>query len=527
MLFSRFAIWPALLAGLVCLGAGPVVRADEASITVDLAHPGGPVSPTLYGIFFEEINHAGDGGLYAEMVRNRSFEDAQGLSSWSVVSDGAATAKLALNTDSPLNSRNPRSLKLETSGTGTGRAGVANSGYWGMAVTKGHSYALSLYARREGAGPDTLVATLESPSGDVLAKGRVSGVGTEWKQFSCKLAAKEGAADARLVISPTTDGAVLLDQASLFPKRTWKGRENGLRRDLGNLVADLAPAFVRFPGGCFVEGDQLANASRWKESVGDPAARPGHWNLWGYRSTDGLGYHEFLQMCEDLGSEPLFVINCGMAHGGVVPMDQLEPWVQDALDALEYALGPVTSTWGAQRARNGHPKPFALRYMEIGNENGWGDTLPLYEERYARFYDAIKAIYPSVKLVANVPVSNRPMDLVDDHYYNSPEWFAGSVGRYDKQDRKGPRIYVGEYAVTSGCGQGNLRAALAEAAFMMGLERNSDIIEMASYAPLFVNVADRKWNPDAIVFDSATSFGTPSYHVQKLFARNRPDLLLP
>ena len=258
------------------------------------------------------------------------------------------------------------------------------------------------------------------------------------------------------------------------------------------------------------------NAFRWKNSIGDLAERPGHWNLWGYRSTDGLGYHEYLQLCEDIGAEPLFVINCGMAHEDSIPNDKLGPWIQDALDAIEYANGPADSPWGSLRAKAGHPGPLqAASYMEIGNENGG----PVYEDHYRQFHDAIKAKYPEMILVANTPVRTRPMDILDEHYYDSPEFFMRNANRYDAYDRKkSPKIYVGEYAVTQGCGKGNLRAAVGEAAFMTGMERNSDIVVMASYAPLFVNCGWRQWSPDAINFDNSRVYGTPSYHVQKMFS---------
>jgi alpha-L-arabinofuranosidase len=286
----------------------------------------------------------------------------------------------------------------------------------------------------------------------------------------------------------------------------------------------MKPAFFRFPGGCYVEGGVLAEAFRWKDSIGDIAERPGHFNIWQHtRSNDGLGYHEYLQMSEDLGAEPLFVINCGMAHGDHVPMDQMGPWVQDALDAIEYANGPVESKWGALRAKAGHPKPFNLKYMEIGNENGG----PLYQERYVLFYDAIKAKYPEMNLVADQMTEKRPTEINDEHYYSDPFFFIRNAGKYDSYDRKGPKIYVGEYAVTGGAGKGNLIAALGEAAFMTGMERNSDVVIMASYAPLFVNDGWRMWNPDAIVFNCAEVYGTPSYHVQAMFGKNRADVVLP
>lgn len=521
-------ILPLLAAAALLTGAASVAgpRAEVGTLTLDLGREGASVSPGLYGLFFEEINHAGDGGLYGELVRNRSFEDAEQPEGWSVIREGGARGKVELTSDRPLNGAQKRALRIACEG-GEGRLGAAASGYWGIPVRKGEEYRLSFFAHAARETDVPLVATLEGAGGKVYASARFSGLTPEWRRYSAVLRASETDPAARLVLSLAGAATVTADVVSLFPRHTWKERPNGLRPDLGRLLGEMKPAFLRFPGGCYCEGDRLANAFRWKDSLGDISERPGHWNLWGYRSTDGLGYHEYLQLCEDLGATPLFVVNCGMSHTDLVPLDRLDPWVQDAVDAVEYANGPVTSKWGALRARAGHPEPFNLRYLEIGNENGWGNTLPRYEERYARFYDALKKRFPDVKLVANVPVRSRPMDLVDDHYYNSPEWFLANVGKYDHYDRKGPKVYVGEYAVTQKCGQGNLRAALAEAAFMMGLERNSDVVHMASYAPLFVNVRDRKWNPDAIVFDNVASFGTPSYHVQKLFAQYRPDRLVP
>ena len=270
----------------------------------------------------------------------------------------------------------------------------------------------------------------------------------------------------------------------------------------------------------------MSLAYRWKQTVGDPSERRTQYNIWQYHATHGIGYHEYLQMCEDLGAEPLFVINCGMSHKEVVPLDKMPEFVQDALDAIEYANGPVSSTWGALRARNGHPAPFNLKYMEIGNENGG----TAYHERYALFYDAIKAKYPQMHLVANEwsgTPKNRPVEIVDEHYYSTPEFFIANAGKYDSYDRAGRKVYVGEYAVTQGCGQGNLRAAVGEAAFMTGLERNSDVVVMASYAPLFANVNYKKWNPDLIDFDSSRAYGIPSYYVQKMFSENRGDVVLP
>lgn len=490
-----------------------VVRADQ---------PGAKISPLLWGIFFEEINRAGEGGIYGEMVQNRSFEDADKPAAWSLVKSEGAEGSMALDTAQPLNDRNPHCLRVDVAKAGAGRVGVANEGFKGIAVQKGAHYVLSLYARsKDFAGP--LSVSVEGADGKALASSKIEGSGPDWKRFDCVLTAEDTTSSGRLVLAASKPGTLWLDMVSLFPKETWKGRPNGLRPDLANMLAEMKPAFVRFPGGCYVEGNKLANAFRWKDSIGELALRPGHWNLWGYRSSDGLGYHEYLQMCEDLGAEPLYVINCGMAHEDHVPLDKMGPWVQDALDAVEYANGPVESQWGSLRAKAGHPRPFGLKYLEIGNENGG----PLYQERYNLFYDALKKRYPEVVLVANVPTTGRPTEILDEHYYNNPEFFIAAAEKYDKYDRRGPKIYVGEYAVTQNCGQGNLRAAVAEAAFMTGMERNSDVVVMSSYAPLFVNAGWRQWNPDAIVFDNHRAFGTPSYHVQAMFSRNRADVTLP
>lgn len=500
-----------------------VARADKATLTVNVGQPGAKISPSLYGIFFEEINHAGDGGLYAEMVRNRSFEDAKEPQGWSLVTNGGAEGKMALDNERPLNEANPQSLRLEITRASDGSVGVANEGYWGMSIAKGENYDLSLYARCNDTFKGPLAVRIENPDCRVCAKGQIEGLASDWRHFACSLTARDSAASGRLVISASSPGTVWLDVVSLLPQKTWRNRPNGMRPDLAGMLDDLRPAFVRFPGGCFVEGDQLKNAFRWKNTIGDIALRPGHWNLWNYRSTDGLGYHEYLQLCEDLRAEPMFVINCGMAHKDNVPMAELQPWLQDALDAIEYANGPTSTKWGAVRAKNGHPASFSLKYLEIGNENRG----PVYNQHYAEFYKTIKARYPELQLIENTRVNSAPMDILDEHYYSSPDWFAANATKYDNYDRRGPKIYVGEYACTRDCGKGNLKAALGEAAFMTGMERNSDVVIMASYAPLFVNASDRKWNPDAICFNSSGCYGTPSYHVQKMFSRNRGDVVLP
>jgi alpha-L-arabinofuranosidase len=530
---SFFRLCPPLAAA-VLLAPAPTVRAtatapEPLTITVHADRPGARISPNLYGVFFEEINHAGDGGLYAELVRNRDFEEKDRfghLTGWAVK---LALAKLSVDTSRPLNAVTPRSLRLDVTGDS---ASVVNTGYWGIPARKGASYNLSLFASRNDSLRGPITATLERADGTVYGRAVINGLTTEWKRFTAKLTSNADDPNARLVLTVSGPGTLWLDMVSLFPADTWKKRSNGLRADLAEHVNAMKPAFLRFPGGCYVEGgDRLADRFIWKNTIGDIAERPGHLNAtWNYRSTDGLGYHEYLQMCEDMGAEALFVVNCGMSHREFIPVDQLQPWIQDALDAIEYANGPVTSKWGAERAKNGHPKPFNLKYVEIGNENGslgsFGGTRQQYAERYRPFYDAIKSKYPQIVTIADTIIPH-PIEMVDDHYYNSPGWFWVNAGIYDRYDRSRPKVYVGEYAVTSDCGKGNLKAALAEAAFMAGFERNADVVVMSSYAPLFVNVNDRKWNPDAICFDSASSYGTPSYHVQKLFAENRPDVALP
>jgi alpha-L-arabinofuranosidase len=491
-----------------------------ARIPIDASAQGTPISPILYGIFFEEINHAGDGGLYAELVRNRSFEDADTPQAWTLLGDGA---KMAIDTAVPLNSRNPSSLRWEVMGS----ASLVNEGYWGIAVQRGKRYRFSMYARCEAGFRGALTISLQSADGRVYAQRTLRGFSKDWKRFAAVLTANGTDPKARLVLTANDNGILWLDMVSLMPVDTFKRRPNGLRADLAQMLAALKPSFVRFPGGCFVEGDRMQNALRWRDTLGDVAERPARWCVWNYTSTQGLGLHEYLLMCEDLGAEPMLVVNCGMAcqyrNGDHIPLDELDEWIEDALAAIEYAIGPPTSKWGALRAKNGHPEPFPLRFVSIGNEN-WG---PLYEERYARFYDAIKARYPQIQLIATAPVKSRPIDILDEHYYSTPEWFILNANLYDRYDRTGPKILVGEYAVTAKCGTGNLRAAIAEAAFMTGIERNADIVVMAAYAPLFVNVNDRTWNPDLIGFDSARCYGTPSYYVQQLFSVYRGTHTLP
>ena len=497
-----------------------------ASIQVDLGQPGHAISPMLWGIFFEDINCSADGGLYAELVRNRNFEDSDQPEHWVLDTGSGAGGRATMSVDRsmPAAPGNPRSLRVDVESVAGARVALVNEGFWGIGVVKGEAYRLSLLSRAEGI--ERLTVSIESSGGKVYASREFKKLGADWQALNANLVPNMTDPKARLVIFTTRPGKFWVDMVSLFPAKTWKGRSNGLRVDLAKKLADLGPAFVRFPGGCWVEGDTMKDAYRWKETIGPVAARRTQRNIWQYQATHGIGYHEYLVLCEDLKAEPLFVINCGMSHKEVVPMDKMGEFVQDALDAIEYANGPTESKWGAVRARNGHPGPFGLKYMEIGNENGGA----AYHERYALIYDAIKGKYPAMHLIANEwngRPSNRSIEVLDEHYYSSPEFFIRQAGKYDSYDRRAHKVYVGEYAVTQGGGLGNLRAAVGEAAFMAGMERNSDVVVMSSYAPLFANVNYKKWNPDLINFDSSRVFGLPGYYVQQMFSRNRGDVVLP
>ncbi len=497
---------------------------SESTITINAGQTGIAISQNLYGIFFEDINHAADGGLYAELIKNRSFEDnTSAPDSWSIVASDGSTGSMALDTTNNLNSAQGRSLKLTAGSVGTnGRVGIANTGFWGINVTDKAVYTVSFFAKCSSGYSGTITASLENENSTVkYVETKVTGITTGWKKFTAVMTANGTNGSGRFVLSTDKPGTIWFDVVSCFPP-TYKNRTNGLRNDLLTMVNDLKPRFNRFPGGCFVEGDKMANAFRWKTTVGPIETRPGHWNLWGYRTSDGMGYHEFLQMCEDTNSVPLYVCNVGMAHDDNVSM---EPYIQEALDAIEYANGGATTTWGAKRAANGHPESFNLKYIEIGNEENFQKAT--YSARYQSFYNAIKAKYPDIICIANCDISGSTIDYIDEHYYDTAQFFMNNATKYDKYSRSGPKIYVGEYAVTKDCGQGNLVAALGEAAFMTGMERNSDVVKMASYAPLYVNTNDRKWNPDAIVYNSSQVYGTPSYYVQKMFSQNLGSNILP
>lgn len=525
---------------LGCL-AGLLLQTAHAQISleVNMQERGAKIDSLHYGIFFEDINHAADGGLYAELVRNRSFEDCDSVPLYWNLNSIGASAEMKLEGDGLLNPVQRKALKVEIASVGkSGKVELANGGYWGINAVKGRKYTLSLWAKTAGY-KGTITASLQNEAGTVMyATVRVAGkLKHGWRKYTVEFISDGDDPQARLVLSMDAPGIVWMDMVSLFPP-TFKGRENGCRPELAQLLADMKPRFMRFPGGCFVEGEVIdgkLEQFKWKKSIGPIEERSSHINVWKYPVSNGLGYHEYLQLAEDLGATPMYVTNVGIWHGGFAPHDSIEWYIQDALDAIEYANGDVTTKYGAMRAANGHPEPFGLYLIEIGNENYQRNVKQQsdhYPERYIQFYRAIKERYPEMVIIGNVDAfdfnpkwrNSHPVDYVDEHYYRNPRWFIDRYRKYDSYDRRGPKVYVGEYAVTKECGtNGNLNAALGEAVFMMGMERNGDIVKMNSYAPIFKNENEARWNPDMIHFNSGEVFVTPSYHVQQLFATHVGD----
>jgi len=510
----------------------------------------------LYGIFFEDINRAGDGGLYPEMLRNRSFEDSvlpegyiqqedgihvktvsgwldefcngEGLCRWVKDNNIPETeipawythnAKMELELTDTLNEHRDAALRIQFEKDGS----LTNTGYCGISVKAGESYSLYLFAKaKEEIGLDIAIEY----QGKVLTGNSLVVSGQEYTRYDMKLTAAEDCHEAQLTISCKEGGEILLGFISLMPDNTYMG--HGLRTDLVEKLKGMSPKFMRFPGGCIVEGTTPSTAMRFRDTVGPAWERPSKLFVWHYRSTLGLGFHEYLQLCEDLGMEPMYVCNCGMTCQGrksvLLEGEALDEMVQDTLDAIEYAIGSKESKWGRLRASMGHPEPFKMTYLEIGNEN-WG---PDYEKRYNMIYKKVKELYPQIKTIANEHVEKNgcPAECVDEHFYNTTEFFAERVNYYDDYDRKGPKIFVGEVAVNEGNYMGQLYAALGEAAFLMGIEKNQDIVTLASYAPLFENVNYRAWYPNLIRFNNHQSFGIPTYYVWKMFGQNRGEYVV-
>ena len=492
------------------------------------------VSPMLYGLMTEEINYSYEGGLYGELIRNRAFKaNPTNAVFWNVAGNGA----ISLDTNQPLNSALNVSLKLDASKAAKNSpAGIANAGYWGIPVRPDTTYHASFYARGRGfSGPLTVAIT--STNGDiVLASAIIPKITKKWRKYEVTLTTGNvtPSKDNRLVISTTKRGTVWFSQVSLFPP-TFNNRANGNRPDLMQLLADMHPAFLRFPGGNYLEGNTIETRFNWKKTIGDVSQRPGHRDDgWGYWSTDGLGLLEFLEWCEDLHMQPLLAVYAGysMRQRHVAPGDDLKPYVQDALDEIEYVTGDMNTQWGAQRAKDGHPAPFALNYVEVGNED-WFDKSGSYNERFAQFYDAIKAKHPSLQVIATTKVASREPDLIDEHYYRSQEEMEAQSHMYDTRKRGGKtKVFVGEWATRVGSPTPNMAGALGDAAWMCCMERNSDLVVMSSYAPLFVNVSDlgrggsMQWRSDLIGYDALSSYGSPSYYAQKLFSTHHGDAVL-
>ncbi|MBN2163281.1 MAG: hypothetical protein JW713_10085 [Pontiellaceae bacterium] len=541
----------------LCLAAtafAATAMASDVEINIDCAKPTLELSPYLYGLFFEDINYAADGGLYAELVQNRSFEfykirgndrlaqSMHPLFAWEAVERDGAQCSLSVEDSQPLNGNNTHYLKIDVGQSGA--AGVANAGFDGFALNRGDAYDFSVYARNaDWSGDARLTVTLETEDGTICGKTTIKGVDATWQKLDGVIKAKKTADAVRLVITAEGQGSLYLDMVSLFPQDTFMGRKNGMRKDLGQALKDLNPKFLRFPGGCIAHGDGLDNIYRWKDTVGDVAERKPNWNRWGYHQTYGLGYYEYFQLCEDIGATPLPVIPVGVSCGFTppqecVPMDELGPWIQDALDLIEFANGPVSSKWGGLRAEMGHPEPFGLQYVALGNEP---HNNALFRDRFPPFVKAIREKYPEIRIAgtsglgAEIPVydlmTEQKVFSSDEHYYMSPDWFLNNTDRFDDFDRSKPQIFVGEYAAhdtqrEEGMRVNTLYSAIAEAAFLTGVERNGDMVDMTCYAPLFGHKLHSQWSPDMIYFDNRNLVKSANYYVQQLFACNKGDAYL-
>ena len=506
-------------------------------LTIDPSNPGPEISPFLYGVFFEDINHAVDGGLYAELVRNRSFEHKDPLEGWFAVFETGCQATFSVDSDLPLNENNPHYLTFDIESENRS-VSLSNNGYDGIPLKEGKRYEFSAFIRgnSEYSGEITVLLTDEK-SNKIVEASFGSAFGGEWEKYSVEFVIPEDCSNGRLLLILRGAGEVCLDMISLFPEENW----NGMRVDLLEMLEELKPGFIRFPGGCLVEGDSLENAYRWKDTIGPVEERKANYNLWGYHQSYGIGFFEYLLLSERLDAEPIPIFNSGMScqvrGAEYCPIDEMDQWISNVLDFIEFANGPKNSFWGSKRVELGHPEPFNVKYIGIGNEN-WGTE---YHDRFPMFRDAVKAKYPEIIIVFSGPPSyegasfNRAwrwareneVEILDEHMYAVPEWMLRNTDRYDKYDRSGPKVMLGEYAAHAAGTRNTLQAAMAEAALMTGLERNSDVVIMAAYAPLFNRPGWSQWTPDLIWFDNTRVYGTPSYHVQKLFNENLGDVVIP
>ena len=498
---------------------------SPATLNLDVRAPKSAVSRTLYGLMTEEINYSYDGGLYAELIRNRTFRtDWTGILNWFLLEKGASAAKVAVDRQEGPSAALPHSAKLEvTKADENSPAGLLNEGYWGIAVRPNTRYAGSFFAKTDSAGPlPVRIALVANQSGQVLASASAAVSGTGWTEYKFEMRAGnvEPGAENHLELTIDRPATLWLQLVSLFPP-TYHGRRNGNRIDIMEKLAAMHPAFLRFPGGNYLEGGRIQDHFDWRKTIGPLVDRPTHPTTWSYHSSDGMGLLEFLEWCEDLHMEPVLAVFAGYSLGGQVvkPGPDLDPYVQEAMDEIEYVTGGTETKWGALRARDGHPAPFSLRYVEIGNEDNF-DRAKTYDGRFAQFYQAIKAKHSAIQVIATMPVSGVTPDLVDDHYYKREDGMFEESRHYDSTDRHGPKIFVGEWATREGSPTPNFGGALGDAAFMTGLERNSDVVVMASYAPLFVNVnpGAMQWSSDLVGYDALTSYGSPSYYAQVMFA---------
>jgi alpha-L-arabinofuranosidase len=518
----------------------------------------GGIQPTMWGVFFEDINFGADGGIYAELVKNRSFEFARPLMGWRILGRPKTEGDFLVQNRQQANPANPRFLRVTVHEAANKTIGLSNQGFRGMGVKNGITYHFSVQYRKPNANIKMHIELTDSTGknlgGATLTPAATTG--EDWKKDSVSFTASATEHKAKMNIWFEGDGVIDLDMISLFPNDTWKNRPGGMRADMVQLLADMKPGFIRFPGGCIVEGFDLSQRYRWKNTIGPIEERQMAINRWNfefahrpapdYFQTFGLGFFEYFQLAEDIGAEPLPILNCGMAcqfnTAELVPLDQLDPYVQDALDLIEFANGDVNTRWGKVRAQMGHSAPFNLKMLGVGNEN-WG---PQYLERLLIFTKAIKEKYPNIKLINSSgtdPDGERfkyldgelrkmKADIIDEHYYRRPEWFLQNVNRYDNYDRNGSKIFAGEYAAQSDRtvsinNKNNWRTAISEAAFMTGMERNADVVVMASYAPLFAHIEAWQWTPDMIWVDNLRSYGTPNYYVQKLFSLNKGTHIVP
>ncbi|PSL28238.1 alpha-L-arabinofuranosidase C-terminal domain-containing protein [Chitinophaga ginsengisoli] len=527
----------------------------QASVTL---HPekAKPISDLLLGIFFEDINYAADGGLYAELIQNRDFEyalsDKEGhdpnwnsYHSWTLHGDNST---FTIDAASPVHPNNSHYAILDTKTPG---AALVNSGYDGIPVRKGKKYDLSLFTRQPDGKSGKLLVRLVSPnSPNVLAQTTITVSGNSWKKTQAVLTATADADSATLELQPLTAGRLALDMISLFPQETFKGRKNGLRADLAQVIADIHPRFVRFPGGCVSHGDGLDNIYRWKNTIGPLEARKPQRNLWGYHQSAGLGYFEYFRFCEDIGAIPVPVVAAGVpcqnsgptvkgaGQQGGIPISEMDEYVQDILDLIEYANGDIHTTWGKKRAEAGHPEPFHLKYIGIGNEDLITD---IFEERFTLLFNAVKKQHPEITVIGTAgpffegtdyvegwDIANKlKVPMIDEHYYVSPGWFIHNQDFYDKYDRSKSKVYLGEYAAHLPGRPSNIETALAEALYLTALERNGDIVSMASYAPLLAKDKHTQWTPDLIYFNNTTVKPTVNYFVQQLYGSNGGDKYLP